>query len=107
MTSNVVSFEDQRLARLGTVFDARGQKLAVAKTIAELEARTKESETVRDYVERQETGEVMLLQLDASTPSAIALAQLIDLLAGYDTMLISEIDRLEDEVEMFDRPHRD
>jgi len=107
MTDNVVSFEDQRLARLGSIFGTSEEELAIARRIAGLEARTKERETVRDYVERLETGEVMLHPFDGSPPSAVDLAQLIDLLAGYDAMLTDVIDRLEDELEMFDLPDRD
>jgi hypothetical protein len=103
MTGNIVSFEDRRLAKMeGTIFGTPEDELIIAKTVAELEARVKERETVRDYVERMETGDVMLHPFDGSTPSSLPLAQIIDLLSGYDGMLTAEIDRLEHRKEMLD-----
>lgn len=105
MTDNVVSFEDRRLAKLdGTLFGKSEDETIIASTVAGLEAHLKERETVRDYIERMETGEVMLHPDDGSPPSPLPLAQLLDLLSGYDDLLSREIGRLEYDKEMLDLP---
>ena len=108
MIDNVVSFEDRRLAKLdGTLFGTSEEEVLIARTIAGLEARMKERDTVRDYIEHMETGEVMLHPDDGSAPSPLPLAQLIDMLSGYDEFLSREIDRLEEEKETLHGPYQD
>jgi hypothetical protein len=107
MTDNIVSFEDRRLAKLdGTLFGTSDEELIIASTIARLEARHKERDRVRDYIERLDSGEVMLHPQDGSEPSPFPLIQLVDLLSDYDEMLTSEIGRLEHEKEMLDGPYQ-
>jgi hypothetical protein len=108
MTDNIVSFEDRRLSKLdGTVFGTSQDEAIIASTIAGLEARRKERETVRDCIERMETGEVMLHPDDGSAPFPLPLAHLIDLISGYDDLLSREIGRLEYDREMLDLPFKD
>jgi len=108
MIDNIVSFEDRRLARLeGTLFSRSDEEVMIASVVASLEARIKERDTVRDYIERMEVGEIMLHPDDGSAPSPLPLAQLLDLLSGYDQMLSTEIGRLEVEKESLHGPYQD
>jgi hypothetical protein len=103
MTDNIVSFEDCRLSkRGGTVFGISKDEVVIGSTIAGLEARMKERETVRDYIERMEIGEIMLHPDDGSAQSLLPVAHLLDLLSGYDDLLSREIGRLEYDREMLD-----
>lgn len=103
MTDNIVSFEDCRMSkRDGTVFGISKDEVVIGSTIAGLEARLKERETVRDYIERMEIGEIMLHPDDGSAQSLLPVAHLLDLLSGYDDLLSREIGRLEYDREMLD-----
>ncbi|MBY5431654.1 hypothetical protein [Rhizobium leguminosarum] len=108
MTDNIVSLEDRRLSKIdGPGFGTSQDEVVIASTIAGLEARMKERETVRDCIERMETGEVMLHPDDGGVPSPLPLAHLLDLLSGYDDLLSREIGRLEYDREMLDLPFND
>ncbi|MFK0334240.1 hypothetical protein ACIQUB_24310 [Rhizobium sp. NPDC090275] len=108
MIDNIVSFEDRRLAGLdGTHFSRSDEDVMIASTIESLKARIRERDTVRDHIERMETGEIILHPDDGSAVSPLPLAQLADLLSGYDHMLSIEIDRLEVEAERLHGPYQD